>query len=300
MTEPAAPLPNFSQRWWLAIRPRTLPAAFAPVLVGAALAFAGGAFRPLAALAALFGALMIQIATNLVNDVADFNRGTDNEHRLGPTRVTQAGLLTPRQVWGGAALAFGLAALAGVYLIAVGGWPLLVIGLLSILAGSAYTAGPYPLAYNGLGDLFVFIFFGLVAVGGTAYVAGGSLPPATWPAGAAVGGLIVNILVVNNIRDIETDRAGGRTNIAVRFGRQAAESEYALMLALALLAPLLIVLSGWGSPWVLLAWLALPGGWKHYQTLRGGLAGPPLNAVLGQTAALALRYSVLLAAGLAL
>ncbi len=299
MTEIISP-PGMGQRWWLAIRPRTLPAALAPVLVGAALAFAGGSFRPLAVLAALLGALLIQIGTNFVNDVADFKRGTDNEQRLGPTRVTQAGLLTPRQVWAGAGLAFGLAALAGVYLIFVGGWPLLVIGLLSILAGIAYTAGPYPLAYNGLGDIFVFIFFGLVAVGGTAYVAGGDLPPAAWLAGAAVGGLIVNILVVNNIRDVETDRAGGRTNIAVRFGRAAAETEFALMLALAFLAPLAIAGLGWGSRWVLLAWLALPGGLKLLRTLRGGLAGPPLNAVLGQTATLALRYSLLLALGLVL
>lgn len=272
----------------------------APVLVGAALAFADGFFRPLAALAALLGALFIQIGTNLVNDVADFTRGTDNETRLGPTRVTQAGLLTPRAVWSGAILAFLLAALAGVYLIFVGGWPLLVIGLLSILAGFAYTAGPFPLAYNGLGDLFVFIFFGLVAVGGTTYAASGSLPPTVWPAGAAVGALIVNILVVNNIRDLETDRAGGRTNIAVRFGRRVAEAEYAFMLALAFAAPMLLVTQRQASPWALLVFLALPQALGLLRTLRDGLAGPPLNAVLGQTAQLALRYSVLLAVGLIL
>ncbi|MBI3158275.1 MAG: 1,4-dihydroxy-2-naphthoate polyprenyltransferase [Chloroflexi bacterium] len=300
MPDPTPAAPNAIQRWQLAIRPRTLPAAAAPVLVGAALAYSQGGFRPLAALAALLGALLIQIGTNLVNDVADFARGTDNETRLGPTRVTQAGLLTPRQVWAGAATAFGLAALAGVYLIRVGGWPLLVIGLLSILAGVAYTAGPFPLAYNGLGDVFVFIFFGLVAVGGTTYVSGGSLGPAVWLAGAAVGALVVNILAVNNIRDIASDRAAGRTNLAVRFGRRAAEWEYAAMLALAFAAPLVMAAAGQTGPWVLACFLALPQALGLHQTLRGGLAGPGLNAVLGQTAQLALRYSLLLALGITL
>lgn len=292
--------PSMMRRWWLAIRPKTLPAAMAPVLVGAALAFVHGEFRPLAALAALLGALCIQIGTNLVNDVADHARGTDNEARLGPTRVTQAGLIAPRAVWTGAAAAFGLAALAGVYLIFVGGWPLLVIGVFSIMAGIAYTAGPYPLAYNGLGDVFVFIFFGLVAVGGTAYVSGGDLPPGVWPAGAAMGALIVNILVVNNIRDVETDRAGGRTNLAVRFGRRAAETEYGVMLALAYAAPLALLAQGQAGPWALLAWLTLPQALGLWRTLRGGLAGPPLNPVLGHTAQLALRYGLLLAAGILL
>lgn len=297
-TSPAPP--GFVRRWLLAIRPRTLPAAAAPVLVGAALAYAGGGFRPLAALAALLGALLIQIGTNLVNDAADFARGADTERRLGPTRVTQAGLLNPRQVWGGAFLSFGLAALAGVYLIAVGGLPLLVVGALSILAGIAYTAGPFPLAYHGLGDLFVFLFFGLAAVAGTAYVSGGRLSPAVWSSGAAVGALVVNILVVNNIRDVESDRAAGRTNIAVRFGRRAAEAEYALMLALACAAPISMAASGQAGPWVLLSLLGLPQALKLLRALLGGLSGPPLNAVLGQTAQIALRYSLLLSLGILL
>ena len=167
---------NYFQRWHLAARPKTLPAAVAPVLVGGALAYAAGSFRPLAALAALLGAVLIQIGTNFVNDVADFEKGADTHERLGPTRVTENELLTPRQVWGGVTVVFGLATLLGVYLIAVTGWPVAVIGLASLLGGYIYTAGPWPLAYNGLGDLGVMIFFGFVAVCGTAYVTAGFLP----------------------------------------------------------------------------------------------------------------------------
>ncbi len=294
------------QRWLLAIRPKTLTAAVAPVLLGwgvaasATVAVSGATrFHWGAALAALFGSIMIQIATNLVNDVVDYAKGTDTEDRLGPTRVTQTGLLTTRQVWGGVFVSFGLAALSGVYLTVVAGWPVLVIGVASILAGIAYTAGPYPLAYIGWGDVFVMIFFGFVAVGGTVFVITGALPAKAWWAAAAAGALTVNILVVNNIRDIDTDRQAGRTNIPVRFGRQAAEWEYALMLLVAYAAPVVLVLRDLASPFALLAFLTLPQGIKLLQILRGGLAGPPLNPVLGQTAQLLLRFCVLLGLGLA-
>jgi 1,4-dihydroxy-2-naphthoate octaprenyltransferase len=191
-----------------------------------------------------------------------------------------------------------LAVLAGVYLTWIAGWPVIVIGLASLLAGAAYTAGPLPLAYNGLGDLFVMIFFGFVAVVGTVFVVSGQVPQAAWWVGAAVGALTVNILVVNNIRDIETDRRARRRNIPVVFGRKIAEWEYALMLGLAFTVPLLLLIRGLSSWPVLLVFLTLPQGVKLLNTLRSGLEGPPLNRVLGQTAQLLFWYSLLLAAGL--
>ena len=285
-----------SQRWLLAIRPKTLPAAISPVLVGCGIAISAGVFNWLPALAALAGSLLIQIGTNLVNDVVDYSKGADTEERLGPMRVTQAGLLSPRQVWAGAIVAFGLAALAGVYLIFVGGWLILAIGIASIVAGVLYTAGPSPLAYNGLADVFVMLFFGFAAVLGTVYVVAGSILLPAWFGAVGVGALIVNILVVNNIRDIESDRKAGRRNIPVVFGRGAAEAEYLLMLVLAYGAVVLLALLGfWGS---LIALFTLPTGYRLYQTLRDGLKGAPLNPILGQTAQLSFRYSLLLAVGL--
>lgn len=284
--------------WWLAIRPKTLAAALSPVLVGWGLAAQAGRFHWGAALAAVFGAVMIQIGANLVNDVVDFAKGADTEERLGPTRVTQSGLMTERQVWLGVWISFGLAVLAGLYLVTVAGWPVVVIGLTSILAGVLYTAGPYPLAYIGLGDIFVMIFFGFVAVGGTVFVVSGELPESVWWLSAAVGALTVNILVVNNIRDIEADRKAGRKNIPVLWGRAAAETEYALMLLLAYSAPVFLVIQRIISPWALLVLLSLPQAVKLMKVLRSGLAGPPLNPVLGQTAQLLFRYCVLLAVGL--
>jgi 1,4-dihydroxy-2-naphthoate octaprenyltransferase len=188
--------------------------------------------------------------------------------------------------------------LAGVYLTAVAGWPVVVIGLTSILAGVLYTAGPYPLAYIGLGDIFVMVFFGFVAVGGTVFVVSGELPESVWWLSAAVGALTVNILVVNNIRDIEADRKAGRKNIPVLWGRAAAETEYTLMLLLAYAAPVLLVIQQIISPWALLVLLSLPQAVKLIKILRSGLVGLPLNSVLGQTAQLLFRYCVLLAVGL--
>lgn len=257
-----------------------------------------GTFRWGAGLAALFGSVMIQIGTNLVNDVVDFSKGADTEERTGPTRVTQTGLLTSRQVWTGVLATFGLAGLAGLYLTLTAGWPVAALGLSAIIAGIAYTAGPFPLAYIGLGDLFVFIFFGLGAVCGTVFVTSGSLPEGAWWAGAAAGALIVNILVVNNIRDIDTDRAAGRRNIPVVFGRRVAEWEFASMLALAFAVPPILICKGFASPWALLSYLSFPQGIRLWSTLRSGLKGPPLNPLLGQTAQMALRYCLLLAVGL--
>jgi 1,4-dihydroxy-2-naphthoate octaprenyltransferase len=289
---------TFFQRWWLAIRPKTLPAAIAPVILGWSIAYTTGRFNLLAALAALLIALLIQIGTNLVNDVVDFSRGADTEERTGPTRVTQTGLLTSRQVWIGVILSFGLAAMIGVYLVFIAGWPALIIGAASLLAGLAYTAGPFPLAYNGLGDLFVLIFFGYAAVGGTVFVTAGSLPHLTWFGATGTGVLTVNILVVNNIRDIETDRAAGRKNLPVVFGRRTAEWQYGLMLVIAYAIPFILVCKQLGSSWVLLPLITFPQGIKIWGTLRGGLSGKALNPMLGATAQVLLRYCVLLAIGL--
>ena len=243
---------------------------------------------------------MIQIATNMVNDVVDFSKGADTEERTGPLRVTHAGLLTPRQVWLGVAVTFGLAALAGLYLTWLAGWPVLVIGAAAILSGIIYTAGPFPLAYNGLGDLFVLIFFGYVAVGGTVYVTSGQLPPLVWYGSTAAGLLTVNILVVNNIRDIETDRRAGRKNFPVLFGRKAAVWQYTLELATAYLIPVILILQGLASPWVLLSFLSIPRAVKLVGVLRSETAGAALNATLGQTGQMLLLYCVLLSLGLLL
>jgi 1,4-dihydroxy-2-naphthoate octaprenyltransferase len=291
---------SFTGKWLLAIRPKTLTAAVGPVVLGWGMAATTGTFRWGAGLAALFGSVMIQIGTNLVNDVVDFSRGADTEERAGPTRVTQTGLLTSGQVWSGVLVTFGSAALAGLYLALTAGWPVAVLGLAAVLAGIAYTAGPFPLAYIGLGDLFVFIFFGFGAVCGTVFVTSGTLPESAWWGGAAAGALIVNILVVNNIRDIDTDKTAGRRNIPVVFGRGAAEWEFALMLVLAFAVPPILICKGFASPWVMLSYLSLPRGVRLWSTLRSGLKGPPLNPILGQAAQMVLLYCALFAAGLLL
>lgn len=286
------------QRWMLAIRPKTLTAAVAPVVLGWGVAATTGKFLWGPALAALLTSIMIQIGTNLVNDVVDFSKGADTDARTGPVRVTQTGLLTPRQVWAGVFLSFGLAVVAGLYLAWIAGWPVLVIGALSLLSGIAYTAGPYPLAYHGLGDIFVFLFFGFAAVGGTIYVVSAQVPPQTWFTATAAGVLTVNILVVNNIRDIETDREAGRKNLPVILGRKAAEWEFALMLVTAYAVPLILVCKQLSSPWVLLPSLTFPKALNLWSILRSGRSGQELNPILGKTAQLLLWYCILFALGL--
>jgi len=289
---------TFFQRWWIAIRPKTLPAALAPVILGWSIALRIGKFRILAAISALLIALLIQIGTNLVNDVIDFSRGADTNERTGPTRVTQTGLLSAKQVWAGVIVTFGVSALLGIYLINLAGWPALIMGGASLIAGLAYTAGPFPLAYNGLGGLFVLIFFGYVAVGGTVLVTAGMLTPITWFAATAAGVLTVNILVVNNIRDIQTDKAAGRTNLPVVLGRRTAEWQYAIMLIIAYAIPFLMICNQQTSYWVLLPLLTLPQAIKIWSILRSGLSGQALNPQLGNTAQLLLRYCLLLSLGL--
>lgn len=282
----------------LAARPRTLPAAVAPVLVGCAVAYAAGGLRPLPALAALLVALLIQVGTNYANDVLDFERGTDTAARVGPLRVTQAGLLSPRAVKLAAATAFGLAALAGIYLAAVAGWALLIVGAVSILAALAYTGGPSPLAYNGLADPFVMAFFGFVAVCGTVYVQLGRVPPLAFAAALPIGALATAILVVNNVRDVETDAAAGRRTLPVRFGRRFGVVEYAALLALAFASLPAIVAAGLAGPWVLLPLVLVPLAFPLLRSVERE-RGPALNATLAGTGRLLLLFAALLAAGLA-
>ncbi len=284
--------------WVLAIRPRTLLVGVTPVLVGAALAHRSGAFRPLPALAALVGALLLQIGSNLANDVFDYEKGADTAERLGPLRVTQAGLLTPSAMKRGMAVVFALALLVGVYLTWVSGWPIVVIGLLSIASAIAYTGGPYPLGYNGLGDVFVFLFFGLVAVAGTAWVASGELGGQVFYAGAAVGALATNVLVVNNVRDYEQDQRANKRTVIVRFGRSFGIVEYALCLLIAYAVPVLFLLLGWAALPVLLPLTTAPLAFGLLSRVRRE-QGAALNLVLASTAKLVFLHGLLFALGLA-
>ncbi len=227
------------QIWTLAVRPKTLPAAVAPVLIGTAMT--GTALYWPAAVAAMIGALLIQIGTNFANDYFDFKKGVDTEERLGPMRVTQAGLVTPTTMKRATAIAFTLALTSGIYLVWRGGWPIVVIGLLSILFGVLYTGGPYPLGYNGWGDIFALIFFGPVAVGGTYYVQTLDINTSVLIAGLAPGLFSVAILTVNNLRDLDNDRSAGKKTLAVRFGRTFTLIEYRLALLVACLIPLVLV-----------------------------------------------------------
>lgn len=283
------------QIWILGIRPKTLPAAAAPVIVGISIALGDGVFRFTPALAALLGALLLQIGSNLANDVFDFKKGTDTAERTGPMRVTQAGLLTPRQVMTGMGTIFMLATLIGLYLVYVGGWPILIIGVLAIVSAIAYTAGPFPLGYNGLGDLFVFLFFGPVAVLGTYYVQSGAITSASWWASIPMGLLITAILVVNNLRDIDTDRKAGKRTLAVRFGRGFTQQQYLILLLLSYLIPVIMQLSG-GYAWVLLSWFSIPLALPLAKDIRNQ-TGKALNKTLAGTARLGLVYAVLFSIG---
>src|SRR2546423_5776335 len=246
-------MPSGARIWLMAARPRTLPAAVAPVLVGTALAGEAGVFHPVTFAATLIGAVFIQVGTNLSNDYSDARRGADTEDRLGPVRVTAGGLVPPRQVLIATWVSFGVAVLVGIYLVAAAGWELLLVGGASILAGVLYTGGPRPYGYEGLGELFVFAFFGIVAVTGSYFVQAKELPWEAFVLAVPVGLLGAAILMVNNIRDLETDRRAGKRTLAVRLGRHRARRLYALMVYVAFfLAPL---------PWVLgslSAWLVLP------------------------------------------
>ncbi len=286
--------------WLLAVRPQTLPAAVAPVVLGTGIAVSRGVADPLPASAALVAALLIQIATNLANDYFDFVKGGDGEDRVGPTRVVQAGLLSPRSVLRGTWIALTLATLIGGYLVWVGGLPILVIGLLALACAVAYTGGPFPLAYHGLGDVFVFLFFGLAAVGGTYWVQARHFHPELLLAGAGIGSLITAILVVNNLRDRETDARAGKRTLAVRLGVTGSRVEYGVLLLLAFsVPPIGIALFGW-SPWTLLALGAVHPLFHALTTILTYADPRELNPVLGSTARGVTLYAVLLTAGFVL
>ena len=287
MSELAVPRPGLGV-WLMAARPRTLSAAVSPVLVGTAIAHRAGALRPVPALLALLASLFIQVGTNFANDYSDFKRGAD-ANRLGPPRVTQSGLVAPGTVKLAAWIAFGISGVLGIALAALSGWPVIAIGVASVAAGWLYTGGPWPLGYHGLGDLFVFVFFGLVATCGTAYAQALFVPREAWVAGAAVGSLAAAILVVNNLRDRQTDAKVGKNTLAVKLGAAASRAQYVVLVVAPFALALLL-----GTAWPLLALLAALPALRTVLTQEGAA----LNRGLGQTARLQILYSVLLAAGL--
>ncbi|MFC1641840.1 1,4-dihydroxy-2-naphthoate polyprenyltransferase [Myxococcota bacterium] len=285
--------------WLIACRPQTLPAAVAPVLVGTACAHAAGRMAWLPALAALVAAILLQIAANLANDVLDHARGADNDERLGPTRVVQAGLLSARAVLKGVVVSLSLALLVGCYLAWVGGWPIVAIGLGSMLAAVAYTGGPYPLGYHGLGDLFVLVFFGLIAVTGTAYVQAGDVPALAYWAWIPIGALSTAILVVNNLRDLASDARSGKRTLAVRWGRSGALLEYHLLLAVAYVVPVVLIILGLAGVWVVLPLVTAPVASRLALQVSHNRGGA-LNQDLARTAQLLLAYAVTFATGIVL
>jgi len=284
----------------MAARPRTLPAAVAPVLVGTAAAIekAGELPRVGAFIAALIGSVFIQIGTNLANDYSDAKRGADTVDRLGPVRVTAAGLVAPRSVLIATWLAFGIAVVAGIYLATVAGWVIIAVGVASIAAGILYTGGPWPYGYAGLGELFVFLFFGLVAVNGSYYVQLERLDWLPFGLSVAVGCLATAILVVNNVRDIETDRRAGKRTLAVRLGRHGARRLY-VGLVVAAYASLLGTITGRGGPWwALLGLLTIPLAMRPARLVMTRTDGPSLNGALAATGALLGVFSLAVSAGL--
>lgn len=287
------------QAWLIAARPATLPAAAVPVIVGAAAAAGEGAsFRPVVFAATLACALLIQIGTNFANDYSDFHRGAD-VGRVGPLRATQSGLMSPEVVRRGIIVAFGLAAGLGALLALVGGWPIIVIGVASLLSGLGYTGGPRPFGYHGLGDIFVFVFFGLVAVTGTAYLQMGEWSVSALVLAVPVGLLVTNILVVNNLRDIDTDRVAAKRTLAVRIGARATRAQYMVFAAAAYLIPLVLAATDPSRRLLVLPLLSLPLAIALVRQVGSGVAGPALNPVLKRTAGLLLIFGALLAIGAA-
>jgi 1,4-dihydroxy-2-naphthoate polyprenyltransferase len=295
-----APRPTSLQIWMMAARPKTLPAGIAPVLVGTALAGYLHVFHPLRFVAALLGSVLIQVGTNLSNDYSDARRGADTEDRLGPVRVTAGGLVPPKQVLIATYVTFGLAVLCGAYLVAVAGWQLLLIGIASILAGVLYTGGPRPYGYEGLGELFVFLFFGIAAVAGSYFVQMRDFSWESLALSVPVGLIASALLVVNNTRDIETDRRANKRTLAVRLGRPRTRKLYAAMVYGAY--PIALVTWWFGplKPWLLICWLTLPLAVPIVRLVATHTDGPSLNRALAKTGQLQLAFCVLLSAGLLL
>lgn len=282
--------------WLLAARPRTLAAAVVPVMAGTALAARLAEWAAIPALLCLAFALLVQIGTNFANDYFDFVKGADNVNRVGPTRMVAAGLVSMKAMRRAMAGVFVLAFLVGLNLVLYGGWPLILVGALSILCGLAYTGGPYPFAYHGLGDIFVFIFFGLVAVGFTFFVQTGFFVREVWLTGAAVGALATNILVVNNLRDRKTDAAAGKTTLVVRFGRRQAVAQYGFALVLSALVPLGLLLQGYGAT-VLLPLLLAPLGYRLHRRVREAQSRTDFHSLLARSGGFLIVYGFLLSFG---
>ncbi|MEX1019797.1 MAG: 1,4-dihydroxy-2-naphthoate polyprenyltransferase [Litorilinea sp.] len=283
--------------WLLAARPKTLPAALGPILLGTALAIRAGEFAFGPALAAALCALLLQIGSNFANDYFDHLRGADTPDRIGPLRATANGWVSPTQMRNATLLTLGLAALIGIYLISVGGWPILVAGIAALLAAVAYTGGPFPYGYRGLGDLFVFIFFGLVAVNGTYYLQTGAITGISLLVSVCAGALVTAILVVNNLRDLETDRRAGKRTLAVMFGKKAAQIEYVALMLVAYLGNVLVWGLTEGSIFLLLPLASLPLGIRHIQEIWSD-SPHTYNDTLAGTARLSLFFSLLFSAGL--
>jgi len=284
--------------WFLAARPQTLAVAVGPIAVGTAVAAIEGGARVLPALAALLGAVLLQLGSNFANDVSDFERGADTADRIGPARATQLGLISPAQMRRGVLVVFGAACMVGLYLIAVAGWPIAAVGIASILAAVTYTGGPWPFGYHGLGDLMVFLFFGVIAVGGATYVQTLEVSLLALVASIPVGALATATLVVNNVRDRETDMSAGKQTLAVRLGCRGSRIEYALLVGVAYLSlPVYWSLFD-QSTWVLLPLLTLPRAYQLVVRVLRQSDGPTLNATLGATARLGMLFSLLLAVGL--
>ncbi len=282
--------------WIAASRPRTLTAAIVPVMVGLAIASRVRRIDWIVAIVTLAAALLIQIGTNLANDYYDFVKGADSHDRVGPQRVTQAGLVAPATVRNATFGVLGVAAILGLYLVSVGGWPILLVGVFSIICAIAYTAGPWPLAYHGLGEVFVFIFFGVVAVNGTVFLQTRQLDALALAASVPVSCLVTAILVVNNLRDIASDARSGKRTVAVRIGAEATKVEYFALVCTAFIS--LLMLSVMAGPRTLLALGALPLAVRDMTALRRR-EGAALNASLAGAARLHLVFGALLSLGLA-
>lgn len=287
------------ESWVLASRPKTLLAALVPVVIGSAVAAHHNSFKPLAATVALICSILIQVGTNFVNDLYDFLSGKDTDVRVGPTRALASGLISVKEMKIGVFLTFALTFLLGMYLVYLGGWLILLIGVFSIIAGIAYTAGPYPLAYNGLGDIFVFIFFGLIGTVGTYYVQTGAIQMIAFWASIPVGALITNILVVNNYRDIEEDKSNGKNTLAVIFGERFARLQYVAFMILSYAVLPVLYFTYKDSYYVYLPLLSLPVAVKLIRMIYS-LKGTSLNNTLALTAKLSLIYGILFAAGILL
>ena len=292
----AQPEPSRFQAWMMAIRPKTLPAGAVPVVVGTAFAAADGKILPVAAAIALLCALGIQVATNFINEIYDFRKGADTGERLGPTRTVAAGFISEKTMVTVSAVLLLTVFLLGLYLVYLAGWPILFIGLLSMFFAWAYTGGPYPIAYSGLGDLFVFVFFGLVAVGGTYYIQVGSVTLPVLTAAVAPGIFSVNILLVNNIRDIDTDRKVGKMTLPARIGGGNARWLYLGLTVVAYFVPVWIWMTGY-SVWVMLSWFSIPLAIGQVRALFHS-EGRALNDVLAGTGRVMVLHGTLLALGM--